>query len=188
MKDWIPAWDLHRKFFFIKNLTEKQACAALSLLQGAGNVFTVGHARLFSNDVSTWVAGHDILGQARPASAFWPLCFGVSLCFNYALVLILTSCGLYARATMLIVCGLEGILFAGLLAARKLSFPRCDARALHGRLVEEFTLRPLFFLGRMLFWGILLFSVYKMIRLVGGVFTGWDAGCLLESVGGCHGL
>lgn len=55
-------------------------------------------------------------------SAFWPLCFGVSLCFNYALVLILTSCGLYARATMLIVCGLEGILFAGLLAARKFVF------------------------------------------------------------------
>lgn len=114
---------------------------------------------------------------AKPArwSAFWPICFGLSLCFNYALVLLLTSCGLYTRASMLIVCGLEGLLFTGLLAARKLSFPHWDMHALHRRLVGEFTLRPLFFLGRLLFWGLLLFSFYKMIRQVGGVFTDWDA-------------
>lgn len=113
----------------------------------------------------------------RPArwSAFWPICFGLSLCFNYALVLILTSCGLYTRTSMLLVCGLEGLLFTGLLAARKLSFPHWDGPGLHRRLLEEFALRPLFFLGRMLFWGLLLFSLYKMIRLVGGVFTNWDA-------------
>lgn len=76
---------------------------------------------------------------------------------------------------MLLVCGLEGLLFTGLLAARKLSFPHWGGPGLHRRLLEEFALRPLFFLGRMLFWGLLLFSLYKMIRLVGGVFTNWDA-------------
>ena len=81
----------------------------------------------------------------------------------------------FTRTSMLLVCGLEGLLFTGLLAARKLSFPHWGGPGLHRRLLEEFALRPLFFLGRMLFWGLLLFSLYKMIRLVGGVFTNWDA-------------
>lgn len=113
----------------------------------------------------------------KPArwSAFWPLCFGLSLCLNYALVLLLTACGLYTRPSMLLVCGLEIVLFTGLLAARKVSFPHLDLRALHWQLVEECRVKFLFFLGRMVFWGLLVFALYKMSCLVGEIFTGWDA-------------